>query len=92
MIEGEDFWRPGVANFGIRPMFRIDQPIFETFIFDFTGDIYGKKLRVRPRARLRAERRFDDLPALMAQMKQDCLDARAVLKFRDDANLKTIGE
>ena len=80
MIEGEAVPRLGVANFGIRPMFKIKQPIFETHIFDFTGDIYGKTMRVEPVRFLRPEKAFADLDALVRQMKQDCLDARAVFK------------
>jgi riboflavin kinase/FMN adenylyltransferase len=79
-IEGETQWRAGVANFGIRPMFKIAQPIFETFIFEFDGDIYGKSLRVQPVRHLRAEASFQDLAALVAQMKEDCIAAKAVLK------------
>ena len=80
MIEGETEWRHGAANFGIRPMFKIESPILETFIFDFSSEIYDKSVRVRPVQRLRGEMNFDGLPALQAQMEQDCLAARAVLK------------
>jgi riboflavin kinase/FMN adenylyltransferase len=79
-IEGESAWRGGVANFGIRPMFRVAQPLLETFIFDFTHDIYGKNLRVQPVRHLRPEASFHDVTALMAQMKEDCISAKAVLK------------
>jgi len=80
LIEGEEKPRTAVANFGIRPMFRIRQPIFETHIFDFHQSIYGKILRVEPVKYLRPEKIFDGLEALIAQMKQDCLAARAVFK------------
>jgi riboflavin kinase/FMN adenylyltransferase len=80
LIEGETQPRIGVANFGIRPMFKIKQPIFETHIFDFMADIYGKTMRVEPVKFLRPEKAFSDLEALVRQMKQDCLDARAVFK------------
>src|ERR1700712_4926737 len=36
----------GVAKFGIRPMFETKVPLLETFLFDFTGDLYGKHLAV----------------------------------------------
>lgn len=79
-IEGEYFWRQGVANLGIRPMFEVTQPLLETHIFDFTDDIYGKTIEVQPVGFIRGEAKFDSLEALIEQMKQDCLDARAVLK------------
>ncbi len=80
LIEGEAQFRRGVANFGIRPMFRIEQPIFETFIFDFSAEIYDKEMRVRPLKFLRPEAAFNGLEALKAQMNQDCLAARAMVK------------
>lgn len=79
-IEGETHWRFGAANFGIRPMFRVEQPILETFIFDFSGDIYGKTMAVQPVAHLRPELEFRGLEALKEQMKQDCAKALTVLK------------
>ena len=36
----------GVANLGIRPMFEIEAPLLETWLFDFDGDLYGKHLAV----------------------------------------------
>ena len=80
MIEGETVWRAGAANFGIRPMFQVVQPIFETFIFDFSGEIYGKVIRVQPVKHLRPEMSFAGLPALISQMKDDCIAAKAVLE------------
>ncbi|MDE1151931.1 MAG: bifunctional riboflavin kinase/FAD synthetase [Micavibrio sp.] len=80
LVEGEKLWRAGVANFGVRPMFRIEQPIFESFIFEFSGDIYDKQVRVRPLKYLRGEAHFDSLEALKDQMNRDCLEARAVVK------------
>jgi riboflavin kinase/FMN adenylyltransferase len=80
LIEGETIWREGAANFGIRPMFQIAQPILETFIFDFSAEIYGKNMRVQPVRHLRAEQSFKDITALVAQMKEDCIAAKAVLK------------
>ena len=84
LIEGETIWREGVANFGIRPMFQISQPIFETFIFDFATEIYGKNMRVQPVKHLRAEQSFKDIGALVTQMKEDCIAAKAVLKSTRD--------
>lgn len=79
-VEGDTVWRDGVANFGIRPMFRITQPIFETYIFDYDTEIYGKNLRVQPVKFLRPEQEFRGLEALSEQIKQDCHAAAAVLK------------
>jgi riboflavin kinase/FMN adenylyltransferase len=61
-------------------MFRIEEPIFETYIFDFSTDIYGKIMRVQPVAHLRPELSFEGLEALKDRIKQDCVAAQAVLK------------
>jgi len=71
----------GVANFGIRPMpqFRVDEPLLETFLFDFDGDLYGKHLAVEMIAYLRPEAKLESLGALKTQVARDCDDARAAL-------------
>lgn len=78
-IEGEDEWRMGATNIGIRPMFTVPTAQVETYIFDFNGDLYDKVLRIKPVKRLRSEAKFASLEALIAQMEKDCADARAVL-------------
>lgn len=70
----------GAANFGIRPMFRLEEPLLETHIFDFNDEIYGKTIMVEPVKYLRGEMSFSDIEGLKKQIKQDCLEARAVLK------------
>ncbi len=69
----------GAASLGVRPMFGTNLPNLETFIFDFTGDLYGHHLSVALVDYLRPEMKFDGLPALMDQMAADCTRARAIL-------------
>ncbi|SON54623.1 Riboflavin biosynthesis protein RibF [Hartmannibacter diazotrophicus] len=76
-VDGER--HSGVASYGRRPTFDNGAPVFETFIFDFTGDLYGKTLRVTPVSYLRGEEKFDSVEALIAQMDKDSEEARAVL-------------
>jgi riboflavin kinase/FMN adenylyltransferase len=51
----------------------------ETFIFDFSGDLYGATLSVGLVDFLRPELKFDTLEELIAQMEADCLQARSLL-------------
>ncbi|THF58506.1 bifunctional riboflavin kinase/FAD synthetase [Ollibium composti] len=70
----------GVANFGRRPT--VDDngaPLLETFLFDFSGDLYGETCAVSLFGWLRGEEKFDGLDALVAQMKRDDAEARALL-------------
>jgi riboflavin kinase/FMN adenylyltransferase len=68
-----------VANFGIRPMFASAEPLLETFLFDFDGDLYGKHLAVELVAYLRPEAKFEGLDMLKAQIANDSTAAREAL-------------
>jgi riboflavin kinase/FMN adenylyltransferase len=69
----------GVGSIGIRPMFRTEQPLLEAYLFDFSGDLYGKHLAVELVSYLRPELKFDCVDALKAQMAQDAEAARRAL-------------
>ena len=69
----------GVASLGVRPMFGDNAPNLETYIFDFSGDLYGAELSVALVEYLRPEQQFDSLDALIAQMREDEARARKVL-------------
>ncbi len=82
-IEEEDGprWLDGVASFGIRPTIGEDEePILEAYIFDFSGDLYGKHLRVQLIDYIRPEIKFDGLDSLTAQIEDDCRVAREILE------------
>lgn len=69
----------GAASLGVRPMFGQNTPNLETHIFDFSGNLYGQHLSIALIDYLRPEMKFDGLPALIAQMDQDCARAREIL-------------
>jgi riboflavin kinase/FMN adenylyltransferase len=70
---------PGVASLGVRPMFDGREPLLETHLFDFDGDLYGRRIEVEFVARLRDEEKFADLDALKVQMYRDAVEAREIL-------------
>ncbi len=82
--DGEPFG--GVANLGRRPTFDTTlpggatPPRLEVHLFDVDQDLYGATLEVLFVARLRDERRFDDVAELEAQIARDAVAARAVLR------------
>ena len=69
----------GVANFGVRPMYRISRPLLEVHLLDFDGDLYGKILSVQFIAYLRGEAAFSGVDALIRQIGDDARVARDLL-------------
>ena len=69
----------GAASLGVRPMFGVNRPNLETFLFDFKGDLYGQHLSVAFVDYLRPELKFDGLEALITQKDADCARARMIL-------------
>jgi riboflavin kinase/FMN adenylyltransferase len=65
------------VNVGIRPTFKTGRGLLvEAFLLDFAGDVYGQELRLDFLARLRGERRFDSVEALVEQMDRDVAETR----------------
>lgn len=70
----------GVASFGYRPTVTENGvALLETFVFDFSGDLYGETCSVSFFGHLRDELKFDGLEPLVAQIKRDEEEARALL-------------
>jgi len=69
----------GAASLGVRPQYGGAEPNLETFLFDFSGDLYGAHLSVGLVEYLRPEETFDGLDAFIAQMDADCARARDIL-------------
>ncbi|SDZ98297.1 bifunctional riboflavin kinase/FAD synthetase [Rubrimonas cliftonensis] len=71
--------RRGVASLGVRPMFGENRPNLETFLFDFSGDLYGARISVALVAFQRPELKFESVEALVRQMDEDSAQARRLL-------------
>ena len=82
-----DDWHDGVASHGRRPTFDNGAALFEVHLFDFSGDLYGRKMKVHLISYLRGEEKFDSVEALIAQMDRDSAEARAAL-----ASLRPLSE
>lgn len=72
----------GVASLGLRPMFALDEPLLEVWLFDFDGDLYGQTVETQLVSFLRGEEAFSDLDALKRQIDADAEAARAALAPR----------
>ncbi len=71
-----------MTNIGIRPTFERHTPLLEAHLLDFNGDLYSQTIRVRFYRRLREERRFSGMEALIEQMKLDLAEVRASASMR----------
>jgi riboflavin kinase/FMN adenylyltransferase len=70
---------PAAVNIGVRPQFVTGRgELIEAYLLDFEGDIYGQTLRIDFLERLRGEKRFDSVEALVEQMGRDVEQARAI--------------
>jgi riboflavin kinase/FMN adenylyltransferase len=72
-------WHDGVASLGYRPTVGGTDVVFEAYLFDWSGDLYGRHLRVALIDYLRPEKKFDGLDDLKAQIARDCGEARRLL-------------
>jgi len=71
---------PALVSIGVRPTFHAHgERLVEVHLLDFDGDLYGACLELELYDRLRDEQRFDDVGALVAQMRRDEADARRLL-------------
>ena len=72
--------RSATASFSPRGDERGGEPVLETFVFDFSGDLYDEEVLVAFYGFIRPELKFDSVEALVARMDQDSIDARAMLE------------
>ena len=72
--------QPSLVSIGTRPTFHVHGDVLaEVHLLDWDGDLYGERLGVELVARLRDQRRFDGVEALVAQMRRDAELGRTVL-------------
>jgi riboflavin kinase / FMN adenylyltransferase len=76
-LEGDRF--RSVTNVGLRPTFGENQLLIETHIIDFRGDAYGKTMRIEFVDRLRDEKHYESVDALVAQISKDVEQAKEIL-------------
>jgi riboflavin kinase/FMN adenylyltransferase len=69
----------GVASLGVRPTVNGKEPLLEAHVFDFDGDLYGRRIEVEFVEKLRDEEKFADLAAMVRQIDDDAARARHIL-------------
>ncbi len=78
LLAGESF--NGIANMGIRPTVDGSKPVLEIHIFNFSESIYGQRLTVEFKNKLRDEKKFDNIDLLKEQILQDISQAKKILE------------
>lgn len=78
---------PSITNIGIKPTIALDEgevrtPQMETHIIGYSGNLYGKRLRVIFREYLREEKRFDSMDKLAEQLEKDKKAACSLSDYR----------
>lgn len=73
---------PAVTNIGLRPTFTGGEalPRIEAHLLGYSGNLYGKMLKLEFVERLRGEQKFPSVEALVAQIRADIEQARGILK------------
>ncbi len=71
-IDGKEY--KSISNIGIRPTYRTETAVSETYIYDFSGDIYGKNIRIEPVKFLRSEQKFSNAEELKKAVLKDIFE------------------
>ena len=76
-VRAAEKYYAGITNVGCKPTVSEERRMgVETYLYDFTGDIYGRDIRVELLAFRRQEMKFDSVEKLKAQMLQDIAAGR----------------
>ncbi len=78
-VRAADDWHPAATSLGYRPMFGGDQLTVEAYLLDYSGDLYGREVRAVFVERLREERSYPGVDELIAQIRIDVEEVRALL-------------
>jgi riboflavin kinase/FMN adenylyltransferase len=74
LLEGKEYG--GIANMGVRPTVGGEKPVLEVHLLNFSGNIYGKRIKVEFCKKVREEKKFGGLEELKEQIFKDILTAK----------------
>ncbi|MEG1886531.1 MAG: riboflavin biosynthesis protein RibF [Oscillospiraceae bacterium] len=80
VVDGKEM--PAICNIGIRPTFRVDNTYCETYIFDYSGDLYDKMIEIKLIKFLREEKKFAQVEQLVEAIKNDVEVAKEYINAR----------
>jgi riboflavin kinase/FMN adenylyltransferase len=76
----------GVTNIGVKPTVGSERALSETWLPDFSGDLYGKTLRLELLGFIRDERKFPSLEALRGVIEDNAVTAREIFAWYTKEN------
>jgi len=80
---------PTAVSVGVRPTFETGRGLLvEAHLIGFEGDLYGEQLRIAFLERMRGEKRFESVDALVEQMQQDLVEASEIADRSSDLLLR----
>lgn len=74
----EDQYYYGVCNVGVKPTVGSDRILAETWMPDFSGDLYGRQVRLFLVDFIRAEKKFSSLEELKEEIRRNSQEAKAI--------------
>jgi riboflavin kinase/FMN adenylyltransferase len=74
-----DGWRPAATGIGTRPTFGGGAVTIESHLLDYDGDLYGRRVRLALRRRIRPDRAFTSIAALQVAMARDIARTREIV-------------
>ena len=86
-IEGEKNWRMSAASSGTRPHYNGIEEVLEVYIFNYSGNLYQKRIKVLFVEKIRNEEKFSSDNDLILRMKKDCEQIKEILfktKIKDN--------
>ena len=78
-IEGTEKWYKSAVSTGVRPHYKGVEEILEVYIFNFSGNLYQKRIRVAFVSKIRNEEVFNNEEDLIDKMKKDCVKVESIL-------------
>ena len=80
MVNIDEVMYGGMLNIGKKPTVQDEDNIsIEVHVFDFTGDLYNKEIKILFHSRIRDERKFENINQLKDQLQKDKLNCKQLL-------------
>lgn len=85
-VDGKKYY--GMSNVGIHPTINaLNEPLIETYLFDFDDNLYEKEIKVFIKSFIREEIKFDSINSLYAQLEKDKIKIEKFFQIKNSYNI-----